>query len=962
MVKGWQRRAEIAVARRVESKQRKQKKDNRASFKGMVSNLFMLMDKHHVTTGTMHVWTDVIPSDSPPVDADEEDSRQKRRDCSGSFDETPGKPRKLSDDGGKGKRAHTRRKEADPDEEEGSTLAKHMCRTQFYKGQCDNLKQGKKSTGCRHVHYRKNHKTLGEVLTKVQKEMLEDAETALAAVAIDDTEEESGGMEMMYYFSIKLAEAHAKTDKENIPIGQVLSKALHDKSCSNASLVYVAYENELIFDRYQEGVLVQELGLVFGDVKRGRSTSVISEAPGEGDTFADAESTPAAALEYILAFLPDTAIASMTRVCKAWHREIGRSSSHLWRQLLDRRNWPHPIDFNIENSGDEIRNCFKMHYQVVRDVNAIKDALSALLNPRRGALDEVEMVYQAFSTRRNAPTEPNACVAMDVWSPNKVIAAYSHDCTIRLFKAVEKGPTGGRACRELISVCVNPYRKTMRRKARLVAMGLDDDSIGCLLHVQGGTKKDENYILSIISRDDYLEAAGGDTASSLGWSELEEGVLNVIDIGKTVVNYVLSADEMDHRLLRLLDFLTDGEDVADVEVFVSHSVVACGHGRFLIEVTISIPDLDAENDDDGEEEEMIMLGRKLVIFSSSIGAIVWMGDSNPSQSTLPRRSDLMLSGVRHGASRISCSVVAVSSSSPTILLSEIDATGQVSEIHQIEAAEVVRAEILSDAHDEWELETERRRPVALFQTDVVAVDVLFSDRVDDSRDHRSIISFYPRFVDDDEGIISYHTKVFDHCNVLYMERIHNQHAMLVCEELERRDTAAIGENERTVSVNAIILHVPTRKVIDRVRLPDVQFLHENLTSPLVVSFGGNTIGVGVWWKGVVMTGSDVRAVDDHAPQHGEDDTNKNRKKKKLARQIYNRKKEGHRSCKSTTVSFRAFNICYHLFKDNHSLELSTGSSSCALSMPLLRRNEMLNLSEKNSAFYQVPSRPSIRLK
>jgi hypothetical protein len=106
-------------------------------------------------------------------------------------------------------------------------------------------------------------------------------------------------------------------------------------------------------------------------------------------------------------------------------------------------------------------------------------------------------------------------------------------------------------------------------------------------------------------------------------------------------------------------------------------------------------------------------------------------------------------------------------------------------------------------------------------------------------------------------------------------------------------------NEPTVSVNAIILHVPTRQVIDRARLPDIQVLHETLT-PLVVSFGGNTIGIGVWWKGVVMTGSDVRAVGNTATQqHSEDDTNKNQKKKKLARQIYNRKKEGHRSCKST---------------------------------------------------------------
>ena len=897
MVKGWQRRAEIAVARRVESKQKKQKKDNRANFKGMVSNLFLLMDKHNNrAVGTIHVWTtDAIPSS-------DDTKRQKRPACSGSFDETPGKPRKSSSGGGgsnKGKKA--RRKEADPDEEEG--VVSHLCRNQFYKGRCNNLKQGgKKSAGCRHVHFAKHHKTLGEILTKDQTEMLENAEKAMTAVAIDDPEEESGGMEMLYYFSIKLADAHENADDKNQPVGQVLSKVLHDKSCSNASLVYVAYEKELIFDRYQDGVVVPELGIIFGDVKRGGSTFVASEAPEEGNAFADAESTPAAVLEYILTFLPDTAFASMTRVCSAWHSEIGKSSSHLWRQMLDRRNWPHPIDLNIENASNETRNCFKMHYQVVRDVNAVKDALSALLNPRRGAVDEVEMVYQAFSKRRNSPTEPNACVAMDVWSPNKVIAAYSHDCTIRLFKAVEKGLMGGRACRELISVCVNPYRNTTRRKARLVAMGLDDYSIGCLLHVQGGNKKDANCVLSIISREDYLEAAGGDTASSLGSSELEEGVLNVIDISQAVIKYVLSDAELAHRIPRLLDFLTDGGDIADVEVFVSQSVVACGHGRFLIEATISIPDLDAENNDDGEQEEMIMLDRKLVIFSSTMSAIVWMGDSNPTRIGIPYQNDVVLSGVRHGADQLGCSVVAVSSSSPTILLSEIDPAGQRSGIRKIEAAEVVRAKILSSMH-EWELDTERRRPVALFQTGVVAVDVLFKDHGDDFREHRSIVSLYPRLLNDDD-VISYHTKVFDHCNVLYMERIRDEHVILICEELEWCDTAAIDHvdgvhdgNERTVSVNAIIMHVPTRQVIDRVRLPDVQFLHETLTSPLVLSFAGNTIGVGVWWKGVVMTGTDVRAVGDTVIQHVEDDANDNRKKKKLARQIYNRKKEGRRQCK-----------------------------------------------------------------
>jgi hypothetical protein len=342
----------------------------------------------------------------------------------------------------------------------------------------DNLKQGgKKGAGCRYVHYRKNHKTLGDILTKDQKEMLEDAETALTVVTMDDTEEESGGMEMMYYVSIKLAETYEKTDEENIPIGQLLPKALHDKSCSNASLVYVAYENELIFDRYQEGVLVQELGLVFGDVKRGRSTSAISEASGVGDAFADVESTPAAALEYILAFLPDTAIASMTRVCRAWQSEIGRSSSHLWRQLLHRRNWPHPIDLNIENSCNETRNCFKMHYQVVRDVNAVKDALSALLNPRRELWMRSKWCIKPSRRGETLLLSPMHMLPWMYGLPTK------SSPSIRTIAPFASSRQWRRVQREEGHAANNPYRKTMRRKARLVAMGLYDDSVGCLLHV-----------------------------------------------------------------------------------------------------------------------------------------------------------------------------------------------------------------------------------------------------------------------------------------------------------------------------------------------------------------------------------------------------------------------------------------------------------------------------------------------
>ena len=64
MVKGnWQRRIEQAEARKIVSKQNRQKKNNRANYKAMVSNCIKLLDDHRVPTdGTLHIWTETKPS------------------------------------------------------------------------------------------------------------------------------------------------------------------------------------------------------------------------------------------------------------------------------------------------------------------------------------------------------------------------------------------------------------------------------------------------------------------------------------------------------------------------------------------------------------------------------------------------------------------------------------------------------------------------------------------------------------------------------------------------------------------------------------------------------------------------------------------------------------------------------------------------------------------------------------
>lgn len=301
MVKGnWQRRIEQSEARKIVSKQNRQKKDNRANFKAMVSNFIKLMDDQHhpCVQGTLHIWTDTIPSTANTAAAattsqslsvaeqcdhgstadDESNAKQQRKGRSGSFGEIPARSRKAPDEGGKGKKIHPRSKAAHLGEDvdhHSSSNAMKLCKTQFYRGRCDGAKRaGKKSSYCRCVHYSEEYKTLGQIVSPDQNDMLHRAEEALDSFMGDDKDEQLGEMDMIYYFPIILSQIQPGVEDEIPTLGQIMSQALSLKACPSASVVYVAYENELIFDRYQNGLLVPDLGSRFVDSKQNKSISV----------------------------------------------------------------------------------------------------------------------------------------------------------------------------------------------------------------------------------------------------------------------------------------------------------------------------------------------------------------------------------------------------------------------------------------------------------------------------------------------------------------------------------------------------------------------------------------------------------------------------------------------------------------------------------------------------------------
>ena len=989
MVRGnWQRRVEKTGARRAVAKQRKQKRDNRSVYKAMVQNdLWMFLDRHSDAmhnqadaTWQIHIWTDTMPNDYPNIFVNDNDDNHghdhregasgggKRRNRSGSTGNEPrnkGRNRSnsinnessSSSSNNNKKKAHPRSKDSSEVMEDGTNEPLLMCKNQFYKGKCEALRNKKGASACRLQHFSgKQRLTLWQVLTSNKadtahsKDVLMAAQTALlesedGGMVVDSNSNSEGGVMMLYHSVMAFPTANKDKNYEdndddsdnnnNDPvqsIGDSIAKALSERACGLATVVYLAINNVLLFDRYRGGLILSDVSVppsLVGESRRMRGISMASEGShslqAEDELSVDLLTGPL--LEMILTFLPDESVAAMSCCCHGWYQEIGTSSPELWRHLLQRRKWPVPSVSSLSDTDRTprgvLRGCFITHYEAVRDLRALSLGVSALLT--RKAAEEREMVYQDFASRRFAPQSPNGCIAMEVWSTRQILAAYSHDCSIRLFQAVQKGTssvnettshhnnnnnnnTGSansntavlRSCREMVSVCVDPFRKTKKKQCQLVAMALDEEYVGCLCHVQADADDDnapgtggadgENFVLTVITRNDFLCAGGSNASDSVGWVDLEDGVLNNIDVREAVVNYLLSCDDVDHRMLRLLDFFADGGDPSEVEVLVSQSIAACGYGRFLLEVSVAIPDYALDDDNETEETTMTLLDRKLMIFSSSATAIVWMGDSNPTDGVMDRRHDLSLSAVRYsgtaGAStesnvgtnptvssgRIGCSVVAVSPTAPMVFQTELEPNGVIQSVRQQPAAELVRTELLREG--DWQIQTRQHRPTVICQKELVVVDTLSRQIDDNNWQFRSYVSFYPRFEPTDTDFATMLLK--GHCEVVRMGLIRNEHVLILARVYEG-DTPEGGDTEENAvdmaanlagewfgsvgepSVYGILVHVPTRSEIHRICLVDSALDYtRSYDIPIFCASLGNTIGVGVWWKGVVITGSDVR--------------------------------------------------------------------------------------------------------
>jgi hypothetical protein len=129
--------------------------------------------------------------------------------------------------------------------------------------------------------------------------------------------------------------------------------------------------------------------------------------------------------------------------------------------------------------------------------------------------DDNDSIVYTFSTKRFAPSSPNECVGVRIWSEKRALIAYRTDCTIRLFDVVPmRSTTDAIRCREAVCVRVAPFPNTKKWSSEVIAMDLDNEMIGCLCESRTNGPQ-VKYFLTSISREFFYALVEAETTLGL---------------------------------------------------------------------------------------------------------------------------------------------------------------------------------------------------------------------------------------------------------------------------------------------------------------------------------------------------------------------------------------------------------------------------------------------------------------
>ncbi|CAB9513200.1 expressed unknown protein [Seminavis robusta] len=919
--RNYQVRVEESAARRKEAKERKKRSDDRRQYKSLAQELLKKLDSlllplqlqlqlQQQETLVLHLWTD-IPGASVEEEEEEDDtsSKSNRRNRSASVGTSQDAPHNKgrsrsnsvpseahvmnSKSNNKGGKKQDRLGNSSSQETSAAPL---LCRHHFFKGNCplssssgSNAGRRKSSSSCRYVHYYDDDKKHNNCEERTRQYTLFQAVGQAAAASLPETLQESDphAMEMLYNHHLTLPvrlslEEGKVKDNQTSLLSSLVSSLLQEKALHLSSIVYASLGRAMVYDRTRGGWLWPDNddnhnnkdihAAVLGGHHHTSTTttsmmrrkdSIRSEYSQE-ELESIVRHLPGAVLETILTFLPDAAVASVTRVCTAWNREIGQQSPNLWRQLLARQQWPLPLHDDNDNDNDNTtqlyRTAYRDHYTAVRNLRAIQQGLAVFLQlqqqhtSKKPAINK-ELSYQDFSSRKGAPAPGNACASVRIWSANRVLAAYEDDCSLRLFETKKNSSTTanstanntGLVCRELVCQSMDLTRHTKKLQCRLRNMILDENCIIVLL-----TQFD---LLAENSKSRELLVGTSREAFLCGAAEEEESssvstTTTIIDVGDTVLKYLLEHSELlDPNCFRiLLDFIEDGGDISDWTVRVSKEFESVGPGLVLFEVSIY-----------GPGGGLLLMDRKLVSLTVESGAILWVGDSLPEY-----RSDAVVSP---DAARISvaagqsshetcccCTVAVCSNSSPSVYVGNSNSPCEKLEWTTVDVS-------LGYPRDFDRPVAKPNRLVVATSNKILCIDTWVRPR------GKTIILFY-NSCNVGSGADCETLSLVGELVAFKLTCPDDRHALLLCydftppEQDQERGNNPLDAAEPSAAVCAILVDISSGVEMERETWVPRQKLSACPMWKTMVAAEVGTLAVAFNSRGIIMTGESVRSAGD----------------------------------------------------------------------------------------------------
>ena len=716
-------------------------------------------------------------------------------------------------------------------------------------------------------------------------------------------------IDMLYYTSVHpQTKTTTATTKLSDTILAQLTSTNDKQPVPLSSIVYVAIGSTLVYDRNQNGgTLIENLASLAPTSRRKESISVTNEC--------DFSLLPAAILENILTFSEDKSVSVCRRVCKRWNHEIGTQSPNLWLHLLERHGWSVPTD-NVDT--DQAATLYQKHYVVMRELKALASTVPAILSnhnnhPSTKHIPHGDVAYNIFRSNNPHFSDDDSCVEVLEFSSDCILAGYFSECSLRLYQTTISGgerqqqAVQVKRCKELIHCTVDPYKRTKKRASKLTAVGLDEQMICCLLRIESigdeGCMIITDNVLVVLTREDFLTTSG--TCGGNIVSLLDK--LQIFDVGEIVLNYIMGMDEFHPKLEPLFDYINEGGEFKDVYVKVSDCIAACGSGRFMVEVSISIPNA---NNNEGTQ----MLDRKLILFNVHTESIIWIGDSYPVTTEPPAEDmvavmDTMRQPTPLDGSKGMSFVAVGSELSPWVIVCTIYPSGNVDT--EIVDDSVVTTTSLITAEQErgFQQSVGSRSKILLSPKGVITLDDfrLMGGRLIDNKSYITCFPMETLYQHELEtrqcsnftapspiGGPQIHQFLGSYLKIIDIACLRDDYVVAIClERFPQNDAEADQEDEQqqmsySEHLLSIIFHIPSQEEIGRTIWSKSGSNTSEIPFPRFISNAcgansGDLVAVGIGSVGIAMTGENVREIKTSDCDIQDSTKDKSTKKKKATR-------------------------------------------------------------------------------